>query len=292
MKKIKFFYYLIALLSLIYPYKIYSQNEPEEGPYLVLDSQMDAGFFALFCQVLGILQQYDEGHYAGIEVKLGGNIYVDPRLGNNWWNYFFEPIKMGNKTASIKKFTKKKDLLGLFSRGCHSPREKSYELIKKYVILKPRIRNEVKRIIARDFADYYVIGIHHRGTDKKLETRVVAYEKTVFTLNWIIQCGLTDEQRANLKLFIATDDQKFIDYMSSLYPDQLIYNDFARSNDDTPVHYGHFHTSNYLKGKEALIDCLMLSKCNALIYPGSSTLSIVATKMNPTMPTYPLSGYD
>jgi hypothetical protein len=94
-----------------------------------------------------------------------------------------------------------------------------------------------------------------------------------------------------LRIYVATDDANFLKYMIPLYPKHIIYNEFVRSNDNSPLHYGfdNKYQSNYQKGEEALLDCLLLSKCNFLIRPWSS-LSIIADHFSPKMPVIGIWG--
>ena len=64
---------------------------------LVLPSAVySPGLFSAFATVLGLLDHYDnwQGRYAGIRVDFGTEgLYYDPSAGDNWWEYFFEPIE-------------------------------------------------------------------------------------------------------------------------------------------------------------------------------------------------------
>jgi hypothetical protein len=77
-------------------------GELEQGSFLVLNNPMNSGFFAVFNSVLGTLDAYEKGIYAGLEINLNTGLYLDPHKGTNWWTYFFEPIYLGEKgTAYI-----------------------------------------------------------------------------------------------------------------------------------------------------------------------------------------------
>jgi hypothetical protein len=67
----------------------------------------------------------------------------------------------------------------------------------------------------------------------------------------------------------------------------VVYNNFSRSSNETALHdYNtNFYSSPYEMGKEALVDCLLLSKSHILIRPGTSCLSKVSGFFNPYMET-------
>src|SRR5262249_18507590 len=69
-------------------------------------------------------------------------------------------------------------------------------------------------------------------------------------------------------IFLATDDSKVVTEFNSCFGDRVRFQDATRSNDDTSIH-GHHDTglgvSPYQKGREALIDALILSQSTFLI---------------------------
>jgi hypothetical protein len=136
------------------------------------------------------------------------------------------------------------------------------------------------------FENHVVIGVHHRGTDKIIECPLVPYEKTCATIAQVID-NLFPSQRENLRIYVASDEEAFIDYISARFPSLVIYNNFVRSRDNTtPLHEYNsgYYESNYQMGREALIDCLLLSRCHVLIKPPTSCLSTTSIRFNPDMP--------
>lgn len=245
--------------------------------------------FAVFGAVLGALDFYEKGTFKGIKIAFKGGVYSDPQLGPNWWTYFFEPICIGDENFRSYTFSLQ-DHRALAHIGFHMPRQRAYELIQRYIKPLPHIQEKVDAYYDDHFLGHFVIGIHHRGTDKVIEMPRVAFEKTLSALTGVIN-SLNEAQNNSLKIYIATDDSNFIDYMLKLYPNQVIYNDFVRSDDDRPLHYGsdEKYRSIYQKGEEPLIDCLLLSRCNHMIRPWSS-LSTIADHFNPSMPITTLWG--
>ena len=166
-------------------------------------------------------------------------------------------------------------------KSFQTPKERSFEIIQKYVHVKPEIQQEVETFIDDYFTNHFVIGVHHRGTDKKLEVPIIPYEKTAAYLDSYIQ-KLPPEIRKKLRIYVATDEEPFLHFMLMHYSTLIVYNDFIRSKNGNPIHYSeNLYGSNYQKGKEALIDCLLLARCQFLIYPAAASLSISALKFNP-----------
>lgn len=261
---------------------------PPSSPFLILNNPINAGFGATSTIVLGALDFYEEGHYEGIKVDLNSGIYLDEKKGANWWEYFFEPLCLGKEDKdTVYHVFSEKEVLALADRGFMLSRKRGFELIQKYFHLKPSIQKKVSRFMKKNFKNYFIIGVHHRGTDKHLEAPLVSYSTIVYSINWWLAAV---DQKTQVRIFLATDDQNFLNYLYPLFPHQLIYNCFVRSSNDSPVHYNDsLYTSNYQKGEEALLDCLLLSKCNLLIFPSTSSLSLLSTKFNPDQLIVPLS---
>lgn len=264
-------------------------SQANTGPFLVLNNPSDSGMFAVFGSVLGALNFYENGSYAGLKIDLNSGRYLDPEKGPNWWEYFFEPICLGDESALAHHFSIE-EYVHLALHAIPHDRNRAFELIQRYVHVKPDIQTELDAFVNNHFMGHYMIGVHHRGTDKVTEWPLVPYKKTCEILRKIIK-ELPKEHRQSVRIYVATDEENFITYISQQFPRHVIYNDFARSCDATPLHdYGaNFYQNNYQMGKEALLDCLLLSKCHVLVYPSSSCLSNIARYFNPRMRAIPLS---
>lgn len=275
---------LICLLCFIslYSFKLPAVSS-DKGPYLVLHVHECSGFFAVFSSVISVLNFYETGNFSGLKIDLDGGLYLDTEKGPNWWEYFFEPIELGD-SESTKYIFNGPEILHFVGSGFTIDRKRGYDLIQKYIHVKPNIQAEVDEFVSKKFKDHFVIGIHHRGTDKILEAPLVPFARTLETLNKLI-VSLPNSSSKKLKVYVATDQQAFLDYLRSIYPSLIISSNFARSKDNKSLHgTPGFYKNNYQKGKEALIDCLLLSRCNMLIYTPSSSLSLAVLKFNPDLP--------
>lgn len=255
--------------------------------YLMLNNSADVGFGALVFSILTVLDEFEKGNMSGVKINFDSGCYLDPDLGPNWWEYFFEPIALGDDKAPPFYLTKKQVLLTI-NNGYRISRQRSSELTKKYIILKPHMQQEIDSYIEQHFQGNYVIGVHHRGTDKKTENPLIPFERTLQTLSDVVT-ALPESDRNRLRIYVATDEEAFLERVAQLYPSHVVYNDFVRSINGQPLHYSqHLYGSNYQKGKEAVIDCLLLSQCNLLIYPASSSYSLLSTALNDELKTVPL----
>lgn len=251
---------------------------------LVFKNPENVGFGAIFFSLLKVLDDFDNGEYAGLEVVFDSGCYVDLDVGPNWWEYIFEPIRIGKVKAASFELSRW-EVLRALRKGYRLSRERSSELVQKYIALRPEISEEIENYIDCNFRGHYVIGVHHRGTDKKSESPIVPYSQTLETLKYQIS-QLSQSEKDHLRIYVATDDSEFLSVLKDEYPKLVIFNDFVRSSDGKPLHYSQdLYSSNYQKCKEAVIDCFLLSRCDFLIYPEASSFSLLSMKLNPKLPT-------
>ncbi len=255
----------------------------QAGDFLILENPSDSGMFAVFNSVLGALNLYEHGSYAGLTVNLNSGRYLDISLGPNWWEYFFKPIYLGQEIGPSHTFSLA-EYMHLALIDCPKKRIQANKLIQKYIHLQPHIQDEIEIFSRQYFSGHYMIGVHHRGTDKIDEVPIVSYEKTYATLLKIIK-QLPRSAKNNFQIYVATDEQQFLTFLETRFPNRIISSEIARSTDGTALHsyMTPFYQSTYEMGKGAVIDCILLSKCAVLIRPGASSLSWISSCFNPEM---------
>ena len=259
---------------------------PQHFVKLVCD---EAGLFWSMLNIIGALRLYEEGYYAGVKVDFGSDhrygLYYDPARGSNWWNYYFEPIHVGNPADGPLFCTIHGDSERSYGNltEFHTYRDQCHQIIKKYIHVKPHIKKKIKAFAARNFKVRVVVGVHYRGTDKYTEVPLAAYDRVFEKLSELIK-KIERRSAKEIRIFVATDEQPFLDYLNAAYPDKIISYDALRSSNGQPVHYAQ-DLDNYQKGEDAVIDCLLLAYCQALIKT-SSNLSLCASYFNPKIPVY------
>ena len=274
---------LLFLNFLVFPLE--ATNSPNEiftkKEYAIVTCGADCGMFRTFASLTGLLHLYDLGYYGGLKVDCGlDGLYYDAAYGPNWWEYYFEPISIGDETNTIPVLTAN----GPVGIDCamltefQLNKKQVNEIINKYIRIKPYIQNKINDYVNSHFRTSFVIGVHYRGTDKSIEAPRVTYQ----AMASLISKEAKKHKRKSVKVFIATDEQPFLAYMKKLYPAHVVsYEDAIHSTSATPIH--KTVGQKYKKGEDALMDCLLLSKCHVLIKT-SSNLSLVSTYFNPLMP--------
>ena len=167
--------------------------------------------FAVFAEVLGALDLYETGFISGLKVNFNSGLYFDPAHGDNWWEYFFEPIDMGNKEDPqyIPSFQEGIDIAHM---GLRLEKHRAYELIQKYVHLKPHIQDEIDLFVKEHFDQNIVIGVHHRGTDKVIEWAIIPFQNTLQLITQMIS-KIPNSDQDKVRIFVATDDQHFLTFI-------------------------------------------------------------------------------
>lgn len=246
-----------------------------------------AGLFHNFHMVLGALDFYDQHAKCSLEVDFGREgLYFEEAYGSNWWNYYFEPIKLAAKEDLNRK---KRPLIfpdsakAFFGNSVYFyyPRQKVYKIIQKYIKIKPSILEEVTNFQREHFSEVYTIGVHYRGTDKFREATFISKE-TVLTKTLDI---LKKKNPKEYKVFLATDVFGVKEFFKKALGDKLVISSKLFSKNDHGLHY---QQRGYFIGKEALIDALLLSKCHFLIRTASN-LSGAAAFFNPKLEIYNLT---
>ena len=253
-----------------------------EKDYVLLRCRHDAGLFSIFNDVGTLIKLYEKGLYSGIEVDFAKKgQYYSPEHGDNWWSYYCEPICFGDK-INMREITGEPRETRGWELDYRMDRHEVQTLIEKYIKFKPEITEKVDRFQNDHFVGKYVIGVHYRGTDKTEAPRV-NYETVAAKVEQIAR----RYGGSSYKIFIATDEQEFLDYMIRRYGDLVIYNTEAfRSVDGTALHFGNY--DRYKCGQDAIVDSLLLSRSQYLVRV-SSNLSLWFTFFNPDLPNFLLN---
>lgn len=234
-----------------------------------------SGLFSEVCAVIGCLDHFERHRaiYSGMSVDFGREgLYYDSANGPNWWEYYFEPIKIGDaafaRTIAVPLWQHDRFAESVEQRV---PRDRAAELIARYIRVKPAIHAAVDAYCAEHLTRA-MIGIHYRGTDKGEESPLVPYSRVAEAL----RASLGDA-----RIFVATDEQAFLDYAINAFPGRVIFRPLRRSLDRSPLHKSPGH--GRAGGLDAVIDCLVLTRCDRLIRTPSN-LGLVAGYFNPRIP--------
>lgn len=276
---------LSALVLSLTTVAVQAEDSLESDNTCVTLRSREDGMFSVFFDVMSLLQCYERGTFSYVEVDFADTgPYYDENVGPNWWEYYFQPIRLGDKTQMPNIILGNLKEIKPFDIEFKTPRQEVNKLIQTYVSIKPAIQEEIDAFVNDHFQSSFVIGIHYRGTDKKCEARRLSYVK----VSKQIRQTINRLKIRYYKIFVATDEQAFLDYMISHFRDRVCWiKETKRSIDNTALHYSNID-SPYMIGKHALMDCILLSKTHILLRT-SSNLSLASTFFNPDLEVIELS---
>lgn len=237
----------------------------------------------LFAQLSACLNFFRHAEARGFLpfVRLSSLNYLDSDMGDDWFQYYFDHRMLGDAhSSSASRVLKIGNVKEMPDFDHDLSLAEANALFFRYVRIKPEIIDAVDRFCQAYLVGEFTVGVHYRGTDKVVEAALLAYD-AVFS---IIDTVLT--QRPGVKgLFVASDEQAFIGRVASRFPDLQItaFDDSVRSRDGRPVHLGQRAPGNYLMGRDALMNSLILSRCGAVVR-STSFLSAWSSIFNPALP--------
>ena len=252
----------------------------------------NAGFFSIFVQIMNNL------------VYINNDVDIIPivELTKEWgygtdcvWKQFFNPlnsyeIQENDKIIETKTYYPNYKLKNmrrsLFSDFRMIPSIESRiefsKVIKLHIKLKDLYKSKFDKFYEDKLKNIKVIGVNFRGTDSRSDPRrkTPSYSKYKDYINNILK------EDKNCKIFCASDEKEFIDYINSNYPNITYFNNNPfigsktackrfKHNYDCPS----FINKNPIASLEgALFDYYILSKCNYIIFhQGSIPLSVLFT---------------
>jgi hypothetical protein len=214
--------------------------------------------------------------------------YVDPARGPDWFDYFFvnrqlspeDKERIGSGEVPICRIDGIRQLGLPESYDPQLNLDLASRLVRKYIGINPSLLDRVDAFLDKHLNGKCVLGIHYRGTDKGAEAPPVSYSEVKASI-----CQFLDDNSKFDCLFVASDEQPFVDFIEKELGRQVpvvSHEDQERSKTNVAVHRSK-EGDRYKKGEEAVLNCLLLSRCNALM-KNASILSGWSKLFNPELP--------
>ncbi|SIT50530.1 conserved hypothetical protein [Paraburkholderia piptadeniae] len=260
---------------------LHAQQRLNHG-YFAIEIRAHSGFFSVMQMVLFILMYCDEKHLTPL-ISARGGIYGDREGQVDWFAEYFDTVSLSPRPgASVRLRTSVvRDLSVLGFRNRYEPRlelKHSSALFMAHYRPAAPIRAEVDAICLRLGIGAATLGVHFRGTDKKVEAHTIGWEE----LCQIIDATLAEEPHLT-NIFVSSDEQPFLEFFAArpfavpvnVAPARLL------ASGGTPVHFsGH---PGLAIGREALVASLLLARCGYLLKT-PSYLSAWSKIFNPSLP--------
>ena len=241
-----------------------------------------AGLFSLYFQAIAALQVC-KWNKQSLQLNYIHGPYFDTKeKTSSWWQNYYGKYeydfsiskKDAPKTLIIEDYEMMRRLA---YAGTEMNKWRANKLIR-LLVLKCEIEEAIGEYQSKNFDNAKIIGVHYRGTDKvsgkNAELERVPYEY-VFQMMRKYD-SITD------KFFIATDEDNFLKECFSQFHNKIIFTESIRSKSNDCIHLNNLMDSPCRLGRQALIDAILLSKCDFLLRCDSN-LSLASLFFNPDL---------
>jgi hypothetical protein len=259
---------------------LHARQRMNKGVFAI-EIRENSGFFSVMQMVLFILMHCEEKRLTPL-ISARGGIYGDPEGKIDWFSALFETVRSSSDALPMQKVRTStvRDLvqLGFRQRYEAGLRLKSAsELFLSHYRPAAHIADEVSAICKSLEIDKSTLGVHFRGTDKKLEAVPVSWK----TFCQLVESTLAENPHLT-SIFVSSDEQAFIDFFVAwpfiapvkVAPAKLL------ANGSMPIHFSGYPGLEI--GREALVSSLLLSNCGFLVKT-PSYLSAWAKIFNPSL---------
>ena len=161
-------------------------------------------------------------------------------------------------------------------------RKQAKRVLDRYVRPRAHIQREVMRFGATYMAGHHVIGVHVRGTDAVSSREVRPHRKSSLLLDqYAVKIQRRIDMTPTAKVFVASDDESSVAFLRDEFPGRVIaYNSLRHCGGDPaghgptgwlmPAYISGDRDLAARNGEEAVIEYLLLSRCDDLVHNGSS----------------------
>lgn len=258
-------------------YKSFGEKNPDKVFFVIYRTPYEAGFFSNFNHVAGYLKLIQGTNLIPVvDFQNFKTFYNTDEAINgteNSWEYYFEQLS----PYSLEEVYQSKNVLfcsGKYPHEAKLSEDEQAEYLNKIFKVKEYILDGLSEY-DKEFEGKKVLGIHFRGKDMNIfpghpfgltEKQMFKYSDEI-----IKKCGVN-------KIFLATDEQKYLDAYKKRYGDMVFSANNFRTKQINEFNINPRENHRYLLGLEVLTDLCLLLKCQGLLY-GLSNVSSVAKKL-------------
>lgn len=258
----------------------YGKENADKIFYVVRRATCKVGLFSYVMTNLGLIKYaLEKGYIPVIDMKSMRNTYLeDEQVGktNAWEFYFKQPCGY-----SLEDINRSKNIIlssGLITEKNMYPDQSMLldlyktnywrEIVSRYLKVNEIIQIEVDNIYQELFGTKKVLGVLARGTDyihnrpfnHPIQPTVEELQEKIDEVIYVYQCKY---------IYLATEDDAIFHKLKEIYGNQLIATDAKRcmTKENQNINDITYERMNdkYLRGKEYLINILLLAKCNCLL---------------------------
>lgn len=258
----------------------YGEEHPEHTFYVIRRATCKVGLFSHVTTNLGQIEYaLSKGYIPVIDMKNNANTYLEEeQIGkvNAWEFYFKQPC-----AYSLEDIARSKNIIlgnGLITEDneypgftmLHDSREfkRWHDLSQKYLMVNDNIRQEAGGLFQKMFGQERVLGVLCRGTDY-IRSKPKGHPVQP-TPEQITEKAEEMMRRTNCRwIYLATEDEQYYQSFLKKFGASLKVSDAKRCTKEGQFNINDISynrpNDRYLKGKDYLINILLLAKCNCLL---------------------------
>jgi hypothetical protein len=161
-------------------------------------------------------------------------------------------------------------------------RREAKAVLDNFVRPRAYIFQKVKDFFARHMAGHYVIGVHARGTDATSHQELRAFRQGSLVLaRYCAEIERILELQPKAKILVASDEQSSVRHLAAAFPHRVIAYHSVRHESGAaagrgptgwimPAYIAGDRDVAARNGEDAVVECLLLSRCDHLVHNGSS----------------------
>lgn len=275
----------------IRPEKIFSR---ENRYYIIRRKSPWAGFYANYLYVAGhIVYALRKGYIPIVDMQNYPTLYNEKGefkgTINAWEYYFDQPYHVGVEEAyssgnyilsdysTMREYIPYKDGKSYFQIYWKKAAP-LVSVLQQYMMPKKEIMDEVTRFFEEHCANKKVLGVHYRGTDKKVFVK--NHFLSAALENYLAKVDECVKENNPDVVLLCTDDKEAISAFSEKYSGKVVFSNAFRADagDTEGIHLkkGNIRENhNYLLGKEVIVDVMLLSMCDYFVFSHSNVATTV-----------------
>jgi hypothetical protein len=161
-------------------------------------------------------------------------------------------------------------------------RWKAKAIVDDFVRPRSYLRRKADEFFTRHLAGRRLIGVHARGTDATSEQERRSFRQGSLALpRYLHEIDRLLSREPTARIFVASDDQSSVDHLAGAFGSRVISYDSVRHRGGEPAGRGPtgWIMPAYIagdrdtaarNGEDAVIEYLLLSRCDHLVHNGSS----------------------
>ena len=161
-------------------------------------------------------------------------------------------------------------------------RREAKGVLDRFVRPRAYILGKVSDFFARSMAGHYVVGVHARGTDATSDRELREFRRDSLVLSrYCAEIERILEEQPSAKIFVASDEESSVRHLNAAFPDRVMAYDSLRHESGEaagegptgwimPAYISADRDVAARNGEDAVVEYLLLSRCDYLVHNGSS----------------------